>query len=68
MKLMLSIVWFIVGLVGFLAAELTYGWRAVPLAHAWHAIAWAVLDGWILVGARVLHRSRPVSRPPRSPS
>ena len=52
----LSIAWFIVGLVGFIAAELTYGWCAVPIANAWHAVAWVVLASWLIVGPRLHHR------------
>jgi len=56
----LSIAWFIVGLVGVIAAELTYGWRSAPIQHAWHVAAWAALASWIIIGPR-LHRRRPTA-------
>lgn len=55
MKLALSIIWFVVGLVGYVAAGLTYGLRASPVFHGWYIAAWLVLASWMLVGTRVLH-------------
>lgn len=53
----LSIAWFAAGLCSLIAAEFTYGWRAAPISHAWHAAAYLTFIGWCLFG-RLLHDRR----------
>lgn len=53
----LSMAWFVVALVAFLATEVTYGWLAAPIRHWPHAIAYLLLVGW-LYSTRWLHRRR----------
>jgi hypothetical protein len=54
----LSIAWFAVGLSAVIAAEVAYGWRAAPVRHAWHAIAYLIFIGWLLLAERLLHCRR----------
>jgi hypothetical protein len=56
LRMALSFAWFAFGLVGLVAAELTYGWHPAPIEHPWHAVAYVVLMSWLFVGTRLLHR------------
>lgn len=53
----LSIAWFAVSLAALIAAEVRYGWRAAPLDHAWHAVAYLAFAWWCGISVR-LHRRR----------
>lgn len=56
-RVMLSVAWFVIGLAGFIAAGLVYGWLAAPVGHVWHAAAYLVFMTWI-IAARWLHPDR----------
>ncbi|HZJ65166.1 MAG TPA: hypothetical protein VFD36_16760 [Kofleriaceae bacterium] len=51
----LSVAWFLLGLVGFIASVAAYGWRTAPIEHVGYALAWLVLSSWLVFGKR-LHR------------
>lgn len=54
--MLLSIVWFFVGLIDFIIAANTYGWDARILDHVWLTIAWVVLVGWVAFGTKLYER------------
>jgi hypothetical protein len=54
----LSIAWFTAGLVGVIGSEASYGWRARPIDHAWHAVGYVAFMTWLVFGERLHRRGR----------